>query len=102
MESYVTQCSPSQHCASALRKPVGQLPVLTNNGAGNNVTSNLFKDFQEYAVLSSGKLYKHFGVAVLLSAAFAFGQSTQVTIDSGKLQGAVENGVLAFKGIPYA
>ena len=50
----------------------------------------------------SGKVYKQFAVAALSCAAFAFAQNTQVKIDNGSLQGVVENGVVAFKGIPYA
>jgi para-nitrobenzyl esterase len=50
----------------------------------------------------SRKLYRHFAAAAFLSASLACAQNPQVTIDSGAIQGAVENGVAAFKGIPYA
>jgi para-nitrobenzyl esterase len=49
-----------------------------------------------------GKVYKQIAAAALSCAAFAFAQNTQVKIDSGSLQGVAENGVVAFKGIPYA
>jgi para-nitrobenzyl esterase len=39
------------------------------------------------------------GIALTLPA---IAQKTTVAIDSGKLQGAVDNGILSFKGIPYA
>ena len=41
-------------------------------------------------------------VAVLFCATAAFAQAPQVTIDSGALQGVQEDGIAAFRGIPYA
>lgn len=38
----------------------------------------------------------------LLGSASLLAQNNVVTIDSGKIQGAVQNGVLAFKGVPFA
>ena len=40
--------------------------------------------------------------AMFCCSAAAFAQSPQVKIDSGTLQGVVENGIAAFRGIPYA
>src|SRR5215475_652791 len=41
-------------------------------------------------------------LAALLAAGPAFAARDQVTIDTGELQGAVAEGVVSFKGIPFA
>lgn len=61
-----------------------------------------FDKFEEFPLLFSGKLHRQFAAAACFCTAFACAQNTQVTIDSGKIQGAVEDGAVAFKGIPYA
>ncbi len=60
--------------------------------------------FQEpIPLLSPERWFKHLFVVVSFScAALALAQNTRVTIDAGTLQGAVSDGVVAFKGIPYA
>jgi len=54
-------------------------------------------------MLWRSRLSRFFGISSLvLMASVAQAQGPKVTIDSGVIQGAVNNGVAAFKGIPYA
>ena len=52
--------------------------------------------------MSSQGILRQLVAATLLCAASAVAQAPQVAIDSGALLGVQENGIAAFRGIPYA